>query len=92
MPDILSWDMRRIPEERPIILVILHTNPRCAIECFACSVRRSVIAIVLVILFEDGERLFAGARVLAAFRGLDCFANLYSCVRAHVSQISRYEK
>jgi hypothetical protein len=74
IPTFLSLDTRLIPKERPGPGFGLHRRARCAVVRFACAVGKSVVAIVLVVLDEDGKGLAGCAGVVAALCGLDCFA------------------
>jgi hypothetical protein len=69
-----ALDTRRVPEERPRARFRPHLRPRSAVVRLTGSVGSAVVAVVLVVLGEDGEGLLRGTRVVAAFGGLDGFA------------------
>ena len=75
---LVSHNTRRVPEERPGSCLRRHLTSRCTIVRLAGSVRGAIVLVVLVVLSEDGEGLGGGARVVAAFGGLDGFAGFYS--------------
>jgi hypothetical protein len=71
------------PEKGPAVLIGLHfgARGRRARVCAARPVGGAVVAIVLVVCYEDGKGLLArDAGVVGALGGLDCRGDLGGCV------------
>lgn len=76
------------PEESPLVCVALHCCARLASVGLTCSIWVAMVAIILVILSENGKCLSSrNTGVVAALSGLDGLGDFRDCTI--VSQTNR---